>query len=156
LTRAALLYLLDRKGSLMDIIARVDSGATWHDAAVATNGVMKPVPIPAREGMPGSGLNGGELLCLALATCYGNDIYREAGPLGITVRRVEVIVDAQFGDKGEPASSISYRVSVEAEASEDQIAALIRHTDEVAEIQNTVRQGMPVTLTSFDAVPVSD
>jgi hypothetical protein len=31
----------------------------------------------------GSSANGGELLCLALATCYCNDVYREAKKRGI-------------------------------------------------------------------------
>jgi organic hydroperoxide reductase OsmC/OhrA len=140
----------------MKITAQVDSQPSRHDATVATNGVVTSVPIPAREGMPGSGLNGGELLCLALATCYGNDIYREAVPRGIAVQHVEVTVDSEFGDVGEPARSIAFSVRVEARATEEEIVDLIRHTDTVAEIQNTIRQGMPVTLASFEAVSIND
>jgi len=140
----------------MYISARVDSRPAGHDATVSTNGLAKSVPIPAREGMPGSGLNGGELLFLALATCYGNDVYREARPRGIDVARVEVQVEGEFGGVGEPARQIGYRVRVEARATEGEIIELIRHTDSVAEIQATLRRGMPVELTSFEAISISD
>jgi len=56
------------------------------------------------------GANGGELLCLAMATCYCNDIYREAATRAIEVIGVEVEAKAEFGAEGAPASRLSYRV----------------------------------------------
>ena len=44
----------------------------------------------ARAAAASSGVNRGELLFLALATCYCNDLYREAEKLGIDVREVNV------------------------------------------------------------------
>ena len=96
----------------------------------------------------------GELLCLALATCYCNDIYREAEKLKIEVVRVEVEAFAEFGKAGMPASRLSYRAAVTARAPEEQIRALILQTDRVAEIQNTLRKGTPVLLESFIATSV--
>lgn len=99
--------------------------------------------------------NGGELLCSALATCFSNDIYREAAKRSIEVRRVEVRADAEFGGVGEPARRIAYRATVWAAAPEEAIRDLVEHTDRVAEIHNTLRLGMPVTLESITARSVT-
>jgi uncharacterized OsmC-like protein len=103
------------------------------------------LPIAAKPG-GGSSVTGGELLFLALATCFCNDIYREAAPRGITVRSVNVEVEGDFEAAGKPASNIVYRVRVEADADEAAVRELIAHTDSVAEIQNTLRLGTPVRL----------
>ncbi|MCS7171991.1 MAG: OsmC family protein [Armatimonadetes bacterium] len=104
----------------------------------------------------GSSVNGGELLFLAFATCYCNDIYREAARRNITVERVEVEVQVQsdFGAEGEPAQNVIYRATVTAKASEEEVRALMIHTDRVAEIQNTLRVETPVALTHLDIVTV--
>jgi uncharacterized OsmC-like protein len=94
----------------------------------------------------GSSVSGGELLFLALATCYCNDIYREAAKMNITVENVEVEVEGDFEAEGKPASNIVYRAKVDANASEEQIRQLMMHTDTVAEIQNTLRLGVPVKM----------
>ena len=94
----------------------------------------------------GSSISGGELLFLALATCYCNDIYREAAKRDIGVESVEVEVTGDFEAEGKPASNIIYRAKIKANASNDEIRELMSHTDVVAEIQNTVRAGIPVKL----------
>ena len=94
----------------------------------------------------GSSVSGGELLFLALATCYCNDIYREAARRDIKVEFVEVEVTGDFEAEGKPASNIVYHAKIKANASNDQIRELMMHTDTVAEIQNTVRAGIPVRL----------
>ena len=94
----------------------------------------------------GSSVSGGELLFLALATCYCNDIYREAAQRDIKVESVEVEVTGDFEAEGKPASNIVYRAKIKANASNDEIHELMNHTDAVAEIQNTVRAGIPVKL----------
>ncbi len=91
-------------------------------------------------------MNGGELLFLALATCFCNDIYREASRRKIAVGSVEVTVDGEFGKEGEPGRNIVYQANVAANASEREIRELIAHTDRVAEIQNTLRSGASVRL----------
>ena len=130
----------------MKISAQLDNGPSHHRVVVDTNGVAKSISIPGKDDGRGSTVNGGELLCLALATCYCNDIYREAAKRGITVNRVEVDVGAKFGGEGEPARDIAYSARVEADASDDEILDLIAHTDTVAEIQNTLRNSTNVTL----------
>ena len=126
------------------IEAHVANARNSHRAVVATNGASRDIDIAPRATGYGSSANGGELLCLALATCYCNDIYREAAARAIEVLHVEVHVDAEFGAPGEPARAVRYRADVTAHASEQDIRALMLHTDTVAEIQNTVRRGVAV------------
>ena len=98
-------------------------------------------------------MNGGELLFLALATCYCNDIYREAKARGMDVESIEVQVAGRFGARGEPAENITYRASVKAQGSEREVLDLMRYTDTVAEIHNTLRRATPVVLTECQVIP---
>ena len=138
----------------MAIEASLENREQHHAVAVATDGVVHELNIPPRHGGRGSSVNGGEVLCLALATCYCNDIYREAKPRGIEVLRVNVDVRAEFGAVGQPAKHLSYRASVEARAPEQAIRELMQHTDQVAEIQATLRQGMKVHFEIIGALSV--
>lgn len=130
----------------MLIEARVENERGRHAAQLTTDGTRHSIAIQPRPSGFGSAANGGELLCLALATCYCNDIYREAQKSGIEVVRVEVDAFAEFSEPGAPASRMSYRATVTARASETRIRELILHTDRVAEVHNTLRKGMRVEL----------
>ena len=88
---------------------------------------------------------------LALATCYCNDIYREAGRLGVPVDSVEVEAEADFDGIGAAARNVRYRARVESTAGADEIERLLRETDAVAEIQNTLRAGVPVSFEPWEA-----
>lgn len=129
----------------MQVRAAVQSSAAGHEVAVSTDGRASSVAVPGRPG-GGSALTGGELLCAALATCYCNDIYREAARRGVAVRAVTVEVEAEFGGRGEPARRIAYTARVDSDAPATEIEALLRETDAVAEVQNTLRSGLPVDL----------
>ncbi|HST05426.1 MAG TPA: OsmC family protein [Chloroflexia bacterium] len=136
----------------MKIRARVENSEGRHEAVVSTNGQAQQIPIPPKQSGFGSAANGGELLFLALATCYCNDIYREASKRGIVVQQVEVEVEGDFGGPGEPPLNINYGAKVTADASKEEIEALMRYTDTVAEIQNSLRRPIPVTLDKVEAV----
>lgn len=141
---------------MFQISAEVENREGSHQAIVSTNGNDRSLAIPAKPAGAGSSVNGGELLFLALATCFCNDLYREAARRGITVRSVRVVVAGDFGDTpGSCAQNVTYRATVEADASEAEILDLMRHTDTVAEIQNTLRQGVPVTLVESNAISMS-
>ena len=145
---------------MLDIRARVESDAMAPpDRAIrvtlSTNGREHPLTTEARPDGRGLATNGGELLCLALATCFLNDVHREAAGRGITVRRVAVEVRSRFGAPGEPSSAISYRARVAAEATEAEIRSLLAETDRVAEIQNTLRRGMPIVLEATEVESVA-
>ena len=88
----------------------------------------------------------GEFLMLALATCYCNDLHREAARLGLTLDVVEVEAEADFDGVGLAATNVRYRARVQSQATAEQIAQLLRQTDTVAEVHNTLRAGVAVTL----------
>jgi hypothetical protein len=67
---------------------------------------------------------------------------------------VQVEVDSEFGADGEPASQLSYRATVNARASEQDILELMQHTDTIAEIENTLRVGFQISLEHMQAVSV--
>lgn len=136
----------------MKVSARVQNGAGEHHVVVATDGNEQAMNIPPKPPGFGSSANGGELLFLALATCYCNDLYREATRRGMEIERVEVDVEGEFGSVGEPATRISYNARVVADAPQAEILDLMRHTDTVAEIQNTLRVPTPVILGRIEAV----
>lgn len=136
----------------MKISASLQNGYNDHHVSLTTNGNAQVITIPPKASGFGSSTNGGELLFLALATCYCNDIYREASKRGITVERVEVEVEGEFGAEGEPATNVTYRAKVVAQASEAEIQELMRHTNTVAEIQNTLRLQTPITLSQIETV----
>lgn len=138
----------------MKINAGVSSREGEHQVTLRTNENIQSIVIPPKSTGFGSSVNGGELLFLALATCYCNDLYREAGKKGIKVQQVEVEVDGDFGGEGDPATNVIYRAKVTAQASEEDIRALIEQTDRLTEIQNTLRRGTPVVLTGIEAVSV--
>lgn len=136
----------------MKITAQVQNGHGDNIVMLRTDDHAHGLRIPARKGGGGSSVSGGELLFLALATCYCNDIYREAAKLKIRIESVEVDVSGDFGGEGEPAQNISYRAKVTTQADEAQVRELVKHTDTVAEIQNTVRAGTPVVLCDIQVV----
>ncbi|HXD11172.1 MAG TPA: OsmC family protein [Anaerolineales bacterium] len=136
----------------MKITAHIDNRAGEHHIALTTDDNVHSILIHPNPSGLGSSVNGGELLFLALATCYCNDIYREATKLNIEVARVEVEVNGDFGAPGEPAQNVTYRAQVHAKGSEAEIRALMEYTDTVAEIQNTLRVGIPVKLTDIEVI----
>ena len=137
---------------MLRINARVQNSHENHLVTLRTNDEIHSIQIAPKPNSMGSSINGGELLFLALATCYCNDIYREAEKFGVKVESVEVDVQGDFGEAGSPARNIIYRARVAARASEDQIRELMKLTDRVAEIQNTLREETPVSLTSIEVV----
>jgi len=140
----------------MKISAHIQNSANQHQVILKTNENAHSIIIPPKAGGFGSSANGGELLFLALATCYCNDIYREAAKRGIKVTSVEVQVEGDFGAEGEPARNIAYNAKVSAQANERDIRVLMRRTDQVAEIQNTLRTETPVTLGALKVVTVNE
>jgi len=131
----------------MKISALIKSEFNKHITLVQTNDHRQEIHISPKATGFGSSVNGGELLMLALATCFCNDIYREAKKKNITVSNVEVSVTGEFGSEGEPGTNFQYKVNVTADAPSAIVEELIAYTDTVAEIQNTLRKGIGITLT---------
>lgn len=127
----------------MHISAHLINARNAHSTTVANNGHKQELAAAKSLG-PGSSINGGELLCLALATCHCNDLYWNAERRGITLHRVEVEVTSEFQGRGAPAAGISYRPRIQGNVPEAELAGQLEETDEVAEIQNALRQECPV------------
>jgi len=136
----------------MKISASVQNSRGQHHVTLTTNDNSHSIVIPPKSSGLGTGANGGELLFLALATCYCNDIYREAAKRNIQVEQVEVEVSGDFGAEGEPARNVTYKAKVHAKGTEAGVRALIEHTDTVAEIQNTLRVGTDVKLSGVEVM----
>jgi uncharacterized OsmC-like protein len=130
----------------MKITASIKSSFNQHQTVVQTNEAAKEMTIAVKPSGYGSSINGGELLLLSLATCFCNDIYREAAKRNISVASVAVEFTGEFGAEGEPGSNFRYTADVEADAPAAVVAELIAHTDRVAEIHNTLRKGLDITL----------
>ena len=129
----------------MKFSARVQNNPKDHQVTLKVGDKEQSLPIASKP-TGGSSVSGGELLFLALATCYCNDIYREAAQRAMKVESVEVEVTGDFEAEGKPATNIVFRAKIRANATDDEIRELMSHTDAVAEIQNTLRAGIPVRL----------
>lgn len=132
--------------------ARVDSSENHHRVTLVTDDKTHSLAIAPKASGFGSSINGAELLFLALATCYCNDVYREAAKRNVRVEHVEVDVEGALQSEGDPLGNVTYRATVAAHASKGEIEDLIRHTDRLAEIHNTLRAGIPVTLNGAETI----
>lgn len=130
----------------MKVSASIKSRFNRHETIVETNNSAKEIQIAPKPSGFGSSVNGAELLLLSLATCFCNDIYREADKRKITVSGVEVEFSGEFGAEGEPGSNFSYKARIISDAPLSEIEALIDYTDQIAEIHNTLRKGVSITL----------
>jgi len=131
----------------MIITATLNNNSLENTITVSTDDNEKILNIPSKSGGKGSSVNGGELLFLALATCFCNDVYREAAHRKMDIDAVACSVLGNFGKPGETGSDISYRVTVTASKhSQQEIHDLIRYVDLIAEIHNTLRKGTSVSL----------
>jgi uncharacterized OsmC-like protein len=81
----------------MKISSLVSNTRTEHKVEVETNGRHQKLDIAPKNVGRGSSINGGDLLLTALATCFCNDLYREAERLNIDVEDVRVEARAIFG-----------------------------------------------------------
>lgn len=138
----------------MKFSARVENSKDSHRVTMQAGDTVHSIDIPPKETGFGSSASGGELLFLALATCYCNDMYREAAKRNIRIDRIEVEVNGNFDAEGESAKRVTYRATVAAQANEDEIRELMKFTDTVAEVQNTLRIVTPVVLTEMEAKKV--
>jgi len=130
----------------MQISATIANSLNELATVVQTNDSVKEISISSKPNGFGSSVNGGELLLLSLATCFCNDIYRETAKRNITIHSVEVTASAQFDAEGEAGTNFHYKTNIVADASPEEIRALIEHTDKVTEIHNTLRNGVVIQL----------
>ena len=87
---------------------------------------------------------GAHLLHLAVAGCVLNDVYREAGTLGLDVRGVRVSATGEFEADSWRSTGIRYSVRVDTAATQEEVDGLLRRVDSVAEIPKAIRAGAQV------------
>lgn len=68
------------------------------------------------------------------------------GEVGLELTRVVIAADGGYSGQPAVSSGISYTVEIEGLASEEELGALVRHVDEIAEIPNSLRAGTRVRL----------
>lgn len=130
--------------------ATIRNSLEKNEVRVQTDGDSRVLTIPSRPDGYGSAVNGGELLLLSIATSFCNDLYREAGKRDIAVSEVEVTATCEFNTEGEPGVNFRYKVFVKSKASKEEVSDLIIHTDKIAEIHNTIRQGTRIIIEQGD------
>lgn len=130
----------------MQAIATVSSTPTAHTVTLRAGTKMQNLSVPGKASGKGFAVTGGEFLMLALATCYCNDLYREAERMNIPLDSVEVEASGVFAGVGLAASNIRYRATIKSPAHPETIQQLLRVTDGVAEVHNTIRGGGTVTM----------
>ena len=111
-----------------------------------TNGLSLVADRPSAAGGRGLGFSGGQLLYLSIAACVSNDLYREAGTMGIPLRRVSVEVDGDFPSRGSASTPIDVAVTIDADAPDAVVDQLLAEVDRVAEIPNSLRGTVPVVI----------
>ncbi len=87
---------------------------------------------------------GAHLLLLAAAGCVLNDVYREAGHLGVAIDGVRVTASGDYDRETWRSTGISYVVELDSVAAGPDLAELLAVVDEVAEIPKAIRQGAAV------------
>lgn len=132
----------------MKFSAKIKNTKNQNTVFVQTNDDVKEIIIPSKSAGYGSSVNGGEFLLLSLATCFCNDLYREANKRGMKISGVEIIVTCDFGAEGEPGSNFQYSVNVKSDHSSADVESLITQVDQIAEIHRTLRNGVNVILKS--------
>ena len=130
----------------MKVSAKLKNGLDLHEVTVQTNEASRAIIIPPKATGRGSSINGGELLMLAIATCFCNDIHREAAKRNINIQQVEVTASGEFGAEGEPGSNFAYKADIKSDAPVAEIRDLVNYVDEIAEIHRTLRKGINVRL----------
>ena len=129
----------------MRITARVSNHPSRHEVTLATDSREQRLAIPPKRAGRGSEVNGGEVMCLAIATSFCNVLFREAAARGVSVDSVEVEVESEFG-LAEPARSLKYRVRVSGASDDATLREIAKRADTIAEVHNTLRAGIAVEL----------
>jgi uncharacterized OsmC-like protein len=99
---------------------------------------------PAAVGGAGLGFNGGQLLYLAIAACWSNDLYREAATMEIELDGVEITVDGDFPARGSGSTPIAVDVVIRSPAPDERVRELIAEVERVAEIPRAIRDATPI------------
>jgi uncharacterized OsmC-like protein len=130
----------------MKFRAIIQSKKNQNKAIAGIDEITREIHLPVRSSGYGSSVSGGELLLLSLATCFCNDLYREADKKHIKISEVSVDVTGDFISEGEAGSNFQYQVEIKSDEPVEVIENLVIYTDRLAEIHKTLRKGVEITL----------
>ncbi|WP_119679231.1 OsmC family protein [Indioceanicola profundi] len=102
-----------------------------------------------KAGGQGLGLNGGELLALAIGGCFWNDLYYIAHEMGLALSSVTVDVTVRFDGKPLRATSAAIEVAVESMDADADLDALVQRAEALSTVSNSVSRGFPVHVSSL-------
>jgi organic hydroperoxide reductase OsmC/OhrA len=122
---------------------RTVPGTQTSAARVDGHVVVVDRPLGVAGGQ-GSGLNGGQLLAMAVGGCLSNDVRYVAAERGVEVEDVEVDVELEIEDARVTSATVSIRISGPADVDVPEIAA---RAIEVSTVLAAVRTGFPVDVT---------
>ena len=131
----------------MNITAHVVNRQTTHTVQLKSGEREHNLTMQPKPDGSGSMITAGELLMMALATCYCNDLYREARKRGLDISGVDVEVMGEYTGEGQPVESIRYRATAWSPSAKEKVFEVMTHTDTVTEIQNTLRRAAEIVLT---------
>ncbi|RAI99436.1 putative OsmC-like protein [Chitinophaga skermanii] len=126
---------------------------TIHDTSAATVWAgPRAVTIDRtpRAGGMGIGFSGEELLLMSIGASYCNVLYREATGFNIEILEVEIIVNADWAGEPAQARNVRFDVKIKSNAPREQVEALLKHTDKVSEVNNSLRTGIAVRLNEWE------
>ena len=129
---------------------RVRLATTGAGPTAIGSGTASPATLvvdrPVGAGGGGLGFNGGQLFYLSIAACLSNDLYREAGAMGIELDGVEVTVDGDFPARGSGSTPIEVAVVVRSAAPAARVRELIKVVEDVAEIPRAIRESPTIAI----------
>jgi putative redox protein len=136
---------------------RVRLATTGHGPTARGAGTDEAVTVmvdrSVAAGGGGRGFNGGQLFYLSIAACLSNDLYREAGTMGIDLDGVEVTVDGDFPSRGSGSTAITVDVTVRTGAPEAAVRDLLAEVERVAEIPRAIREAPPIEIRATVEAP---
>ena len=110
----------------------------------AGGGVVMPHRWSSEGVVVEADFTGAHLYLLAAAGCVLNDVYREAGRLGLTIDGARVRAAGGFDPDTWASTGIDYEVDVASDSSDEEIERLVSVVDDVAEIPKALRSGTTV------------
>ena len=90
------------------------------------------------------GLSGGHLLHLAVAGCVFGNLAHFARERGIVLTHALVAADGGFNDEGTRSTGITYRIEVQGEAAEQELADLVDFVQRDSSVPQILTHGAPV------------
>jgi organic hydroperoxide reductase OsmC/OhrA len=97
-----------------------------------------------KAGGMGLGLNGGQLLGLAIGGCFCNDLQYVAHEMGVRLASIEVDVTVTFEGTPLIATAAEMRVRVTPGEKGVNVAPVIKRAQETSTVSNSIARGIPV------------